>query len=84
MFRKGKSPQADGCSCGVFVCMFARLMAENIKRDVIIDIARMQEANIKYRKVMSVMCTDLWEYAKENKQVKFEVRHEYEDVFFSF
>jgi Ulp1 family protease len=83
MFRNGSPPQVDGSSCGVFVCMFARLMAENIERDIIMKIAKYQEASIKFRKVV---CTDLWEYAKENKQVdvKFQVkRDDYGDKFFS-
>ncbi|RIA83707.1 hypothetical protein C1645_785617 [Glomus cerebriforme] len=65
MFRE-KPPQVDGCSCGVFVCMFARLIAENVERDTIMEIAKWQEAILKFRKVM---CTDLWEYAKANGQV---------------
>ncbi|GBB90974.1 hypothetical protein RclHR1_18040003 [Rhizophagus clarus] len=82
MFRNGSPPQVDGSSCGVFVCMFARLMAENIERDIIMKIAKYQEATVKFRKVM---CTDLWEYAKGNKQVdvKFEVKYDdYDDNFF--
>ncbi|PKY57011.1 cysteine proteinase [Rhizophagus irregularis] len=75
MFRNGDPPQVDGSSCGVFVCMFARLMAENIERDIIMKIAKFREASIKFRKVIY---TDLWEYAKENKQVdiKFEVKYD--------
>jgi Ulp1 family protease len=69
MFLKEKPPQMDGSSCGVFVCMFARLMAENIERDKIKDIANFQDANKRFKKVM---CTDLWEYAKETRQVNFE------------
>ncbi|RGB26013.1 hypothetical protein C1646_722226 [Rhizophagus diaphanus] len=75
MFRNGDPPQVDGSSCGVFVCMFARLMAESIERDIIMKIAKYREASIKFRKVIY---TDLWEYAKENKQVdiKFEVKYD--------
>ncbi|CAG8583433.1 6552_t:CDS:2 [Funneliformis mosseae] len=64
VFLNQTPPQSDGCSCGVFVCMFARLMAEDINRDIIIEIAKSQEANMKFRKVM---CTELWDYAKEEK-----------------
>ncbi|CAB4480308.1 cysteine proteinase [Rhizophagus irregularis] len=73
MFQNEQPPQMDGSSCGVFVCMFARLMAENIERDKIKDIANLQEANKRFKKVM---CTELWEYAKKSGQVNFE---EYED-----
>ncbi|CAI2176599.1 7820_t:CDS:1 [Funneliformis geosporum] len=65
VFLNRKPPQSDGCSCGVFVCMFARLMAEDINRDIIIEIAKSKEANMKFRKVM---CTELWDYAKERAQ----------------
>ncbi|CAB4393784.1 unnamed protein product [Rhizophagus irregularis] len=69
MFRNRDPPQVDGSSCGVFVCMFARLMAENIEREIIMKIAKCREASIKFRKVIY---TDLWKYAKENNQVDTE------------
>ncbi|GBB95815.1 hypothetical protein RclHR1_02620006 [Rhizophagus clarus] len=68
MFQKERPPQMDGSSCGVFVCMFARLMAEDIERDKIKDISNLQEANKTFKKVM---CTELWEYAKGTRQVSF-------------
>ena len=40
MFRNRDPPQVDGSSCGVFVCMFARLMAENIESETIMKIAK--------------------------------------------
>jgi len=65
VFRNKPPPQSDGCSCGVFVCMFARLMAEDVNKDVIMEIAKSDEASRKFRKVM---CTELWDYAKESVQ----------------
>ncbi|CAG8788933.1 17531_t:CDS:1, partial [Racocetra fulgida] len=37
-FRAGKTPQMDANSCGVFICFFARLLAEGYEDDEILDI----------------------------------------------
>ncbi|GES72457.1 sentrin-specific protease 3 isoform X1 [Rhizophagus clarus] len=54
MFLNEKPPQVDGHSCGVFVCLFARLMAENIERDKIKCIAKFEGAIEKFRKPPAV------------------------------
>lgn len=61
MFDKEAAPQVDGYSCGVFICMFARLIAEDIEMDKIKSIAKFEEAVKKFRKVM---CIELWNYAE--------------------
>ncbi|GBB89864.1 hypothetical protein RclHR1_01670015 [Rhizophagus clarus] len=60
MFDKEEAPQVDGYSCGVFICMFARLIAENIEMDKIKNIVKF-EAVEKFRQVM---CIELWNYAE--------------------
>lgn len=62
MFLNEEPPQVDRHSCGVFVCLFARLIAENIERDKIKYIAKFEEVIKKFRKVISI---ELWEYANE-------------------
>ncbi|CAG8630996.1 16112_t:CDS:2 [Dentiscutata erythropus] len=57
-FRRGKTPQTDANSCGVFICFFARLLAECYEDDEILDILFNHDVIEHYREVM---VTELWE-----------------------
>lgn len=59
MFDKEEAPQVDGYSCGVFICMFARLIAEDIewtKSKILLNLK-------KLLKNLEKLCIELWNYA---------------------
>ncbi|CAG8507201.1 7662_t:CDS:1 [Ambispora leptoticha] len=61
-----RGPQTDGSSCGVFVCLIAKLLTDGKTEEQIKEIIFEKDAALNYRKVMTL---EIYDYAIRNNTV---------------